>query len=87
MKAELNELKKSAKIATSLAQARAELTSAQNNLSYTEIKSPVDGTAGMSSYRIGALVSPSISSPLISVSDNGEMYVYFSTDDCTRVLQ
>lgn len=62
----------------SLAQARAELTNAQNNLSYTEIKSPVDGTAGMSSYRIGALVSPSISSPLISVSDNGEMYVYFS---------
>lgn len=53
----------------SLAQARAELTNAQNNLSYTEIKSPVDGTAGMSSYRIGALVSPSISSPLISVSD------------------
>lgn len=62
----------------SLAQARAELTNARNNLSYTEIKSPVDGTAGMSSYRIGALVSPSISSPLISVSDNGEMYVYFS---------
>lgn len=45
----------------SLAQARAELTNARNNLSYTEIKSPVDGTAGMSSYRIGALVSPSIS--------------------------
>lgn len=62
----------------SLAQARAELTTAQNNLSYTEIKSPVDGTAGMSSYRIGALVSPSISTPLISVSDNDEMYVYFS---------
>lgn len=62
----------------SLAQARAELTNARNNLSYTEIKSPVDGTAGMSSYRIGALVSPSISTPLISVSDNGEMYVYFS---------
>lgn len=38
-----------------LAQARAELTNARNNLSYTEIKSPVDGTAGMSSYRIGAL--------------------------------
>ena len=62
----------------SLAQARAELTNARNNLSYTEIKSPVDGTAGMSSYRIGALVSPSISTPLISVSDNGEMCVYFS---------
>ena len=62
----------------SLAQARAELTNARNNLSYTEIKSPVNGTAGMSSYRIGALVSPSIPTPLVSVSDNGEMYVYFS---------
>lgn len=62
----------------SLAQARAELTNARNNLSYTEVKSPVDGIAGMSSYRIGALVSSSISSPMISVSDNEEMYVYFS---------
>ncbi len=62
----------------SLAQARAELTTARNDLSYTEIKSPVDGTAGMSSYRIGALVGPSISTPLVSVSDNEQMYVYFS---------
>ena len=62
----------------SLAQAQAELVTARNNLSYTEINSPVNGTAGMSSYRIGALVSSSQSSPMISVSDNAEMYVYFS---------
>ena len=61
-----------------LAQARAELISAQNNLSYTEVKSPVDGTAGMIPYRVGALVSASIPTPLVSVSDNDEMYVYFS---------
>lgn len=61
-----------------LAQAKAELTNARNNLSYTEIKSPVDGIAGMSSYRVGALVSPSIQTPLITISDNSEMYVYFS---------
>ena len=61
-----------------LAQARAELLNARNNLSYTEIKSPVDGTASMSSYRIGDLVSSSMSSPMISVSDNKDMYVYFS---------
>ena len=61
-----------------LAQAKAELTNARNDLSYTEVKSPVDGTAGMSDYRIGALVGPSIQSPLIAVSDNAEMYVYFS---------
>lgn len=61
-----------------LAQARSELVNAQNNLSYTEIKSPVDGTAGMIPFRIGALVSSSITTPLVSVSDNEEMYVYFS---------
>ena len=61
-----------------LAQARAELTNARNNLSYTEVKSPVDGTAGMILYRIGALVSSAIAEPLVSVSDNNEMYVYFS---------
>lgn len=61
-----------------LAQARAELVNAQNNLSYTEVKSPVDGTAGMIPYRIGSLVSASMSTPLVTVSDNDEMYVYFS---------
>ena len=61
-----------------LAQARAELTNARNNLSYTEVKSPVDGTAGMIPYRIGALVGPSITTPLVTVSDNNEMYAYFS---------
>lgn len=61
-----------------LEQAKAELTDAANNLSYTEVKSPVDGYAGMTSYRIGALVSSSMSEPLIRVSDNSQMYAYFS---------
>ena len=61
-----------------LAQAQAELLNARNNLSYTVIKSPVDGIAGMSSYRVGDLVSSTMSSPMISVSDNSEMYAYFS---------
>lgn len=61
-----------------LLQAQAELTDARNNLSYTEVKSPVDGYAGMTSYRIGALVSSSMTEPLIHVSDNSDMYVYFS---------
>lgn len=64
-----------------LQQARAELKNARSNLSYTEIKSPVDGTAGMSSYRIGALVGPSIAAPLITVSDNAEMFAYFSMSE------
>lgn len=61
-----------------LRQARAERTEAVNNLSYTEVKSPVDGYAGMTSYRIGALVGPTMTKPLITVSDNSEMHAYFS---------
>lgn len=61
-----------------LMQAQAELVNARNNLSYTEIKSPVDGYAGMTSYRIGALVTSGMTEPLIRVSDNSQMYVYFS---------
>lgn len=64
-----------------LLQAQAEEKSAQNNYSYTMVKSPVDGYAGMSSYRIGALVSASMTDPLITVSDNSEMYVYFSLSE------
>lgn len=61
-----------------LQQAKAELQDAQNNLSYTEVKSPVDGVAGMSSFRIGALVGPTMETPLITVSDNAAVYAYFS---------
>ncbi|MGN1263470.1 MAG: efflux RND transporter periplasmic adaptor subunit [Prevotella sp.] len=61
-----------------LEQAKAQLTDARNNLSYTEVKSPVNGSAGMIPYRIGALVGPSIGTPLVTVSDNDEMYAYFS---------
>lgn len=64
-----------------LMQAQAELINARNNLSYTEVKSPVDGYAGMTSYRIGALVSSSMTDPLIRVSDNSQMYVYFSISE------
>lgn len=67
---------KSAKAA--LRQALVERTEAANNLSYTEVKSPVDGYAGMTSFRVGALVSPTMTQPLITVSDNSEMYAYFS---------
>lgn len=62
----------------SLTQAKAELLNAQTNLSYTEIKSPANGVAGMVSMRIGALVSSVMTSPLISISDNSSMQVYFS---------
>lgn len=61
-----------------LAQAKAEETNARNNLSYTEVKSPVDGVASMIPYRVGALVSSSITEPLVTVSDDQEIFAYFS---------
>lgn len=61
-----------------LAQAEAQEISARNNLSYTEVKSPSDGVVGALSYRAGALVSANIPYPLTTVSDNSDMYVYFS---------
>lgn len=69
-----------------LAQARAECVKAQNDLSYTEVKSPVDGTAGMISYRVGALVSSNITTPLVSVSDDRVMHVYFSLTE-NKILE
>lgn len=62
----------------SLAQAKAAETNARNDLSYTVVRSPVNGVAGMSSYRVGALVNSSITTPLLTVSDDEEIYVYFS---------
>lgn len=62
----------------SLAQAKANEINARNDLSYTVVRSPVDGVAGMSSYRVGALVNSSITTPLLTVSDDEEVYVYFS---------
>jgi len=61
-----------------LTQAKANEVNARNSLSYTVVKSPVDGVVGMIAYRVGALVSSSISEPLITVSSEDEMYAYFS---------
>ncbi len=61
-----------------VAQAQAQVVDARNNLSYTEVCSPSNGVVGVLPYRIGALVGPSMAKPLTSVSDNSEMYVYFS---------
>lgn len=62
----------------SLAQAEAEVSNAHNNLSYTVLKSPVDGVCGMIPYRVGTFVGPSVENPLVTVSNMDEMYAYFS---------
>lgn len=62
----------------SLAQAEAALTSAKKNLSYTTVTAPSDGVVGSIPSREGSLASPSSVQPLTTISDNSEMYAYFS---------
>ncbi|MGN0282726.1 MAG: efflux RND transporter periplasmic adaptor subunit [Prevotella sp.] len=61
-----------------LAQAKAKVVSAAQNLAHTEVKSPADGVAGMIPYRVGSLVSSSISDPLVTISNSSRIYAYFS---------
>ena len=64
-----------------LAQAKAQETNARNNLSYTEVKSPVSGVASMIPWHVGSLVGSNISEPLVTVADDSEVYVYFSISE------
>jgi membrane fusion protein (multidrug efflux system) len=61
-----------------LALAEAQLISAQKDLSYTRITSPSDGIIGKIPYRIGALVSPSMTNAMTTVTEYATMYAYFS---------
>ena len=61
-----------------LALCKAEEVNASNNLSYTEVRSPVNGVASMIPYRVGALVNSNITQPLVTVSDDSKVYAYFS---------
>lgn len=60
----------------SLAQAEAGLTNARKNLSYTQVTAPSAGVVGTIPFRVGSLASPSTA--LTTVSDNSQVYAYFS---------
>ncbi|MBQ8442937.1 MAG: efflux RND transporter periplasmic adaptor subunit [Bacteroides sp.] len=64
-----------------LAQAEAQQVTAKNNVTYTQVLSPADGVVGTIPYRVGALVAPNIPQPLTTVSDNSQMYVYYSLSE------
>ena len=64
-----------------LAQTEAQLINAEKNLSYTNVTSPSNGVVGKIPFRVGSLVSPSSVTALTTVSDNSEMYVYFSMNE------
>lgn len=64
-----------------LAQANASLTNAKKNLSYTVVTAPSDGFVGSIPNREGSLASPSMMQALTTVSDNSDIYAYFSLNE------
>ncbi len=63
------------------AQAEAALLKAREDLSFTEVKSPVNGIVGVLPYKAGSLVGPQISQPLTTVSDNSQIEAVFSISE------
>lgn len=61
-----------------LAQAQSGLVTARKNLGYTVVTAPSDGVVGTIPQREGSLASPSSAQPLTTVSDNSQVYAYFS---------
>ncbi|PZW42624.1 membrane fusion protein (multidrug efflux system) [Mesonia algae] len=66
-----------------LEQAQANYVNAQTNNSYTKIIAPVSGYIGSLPYKLGSLVSSSISDPLTTVSNIKQVYAYFSINEKT----
>lgn len=64
-----------------LAQARATLANARTNLSYTNIFSPADGVTSTLPFKIGSVVTTSMTDPLTTVSNISEVYAYFSVNE------
>ncbi len=61
-----------------VAQAEAAVVNARKNLAYTTVTAPSDGVVGSIPNREGSLASPSSVQPLTTLSDNSEVYAYFS---------
>lgn len=64
-----------------LASAKAQYESVAANLDYSIVRSPIDGIVGAIPYRVGSLVSPNDPQPLTVVSDDSEVYAYFSMNE------
>ena len=61
-----------------LAQAKAQLVSARNDLSFCTVTSPADGVVGEIPYRVGSLVSSSTAEALTTVSNISKMPIDIS---------
>lgn len=69
----------------SVAGAQANVDAAKINLSYTVITSPIDGLAGKSNFREGALISPGPNNLLTNVDTLDPIWVYFNVSDNQRL--
>ncbi|WP_372935381.1 efflux RND transporter periplasmic adaptor subunit [Seonamhaeicola sp.] len=61
--------------------AKANYSSIAANIGYATVKSPVDGYVGSINFREGALVSPTNTTPLTTVSDISKVYAFFSLNE------
>ena len=64
-----------------LEQAKAELANAETNLSYTSLRSPMDGIIGTFPYKQGALVSSNSQQALTTLSNINTVFAYFSWNE------
>ncbi|QBQ40924.1 efflux RND transporter periplasmic adaptor subunit [Sphingobacterium psychroaquaticum] len=65
----------------SVAQAKSAVESARINVDFSVIKAPVSGYIGRFNYRLGSLLSPTNQLPITVVSDNHQVYTYFSLSE------
>ena len=64
-----------------LGQAQANLTSAQEALSFCTVKSPTSGVVGSLPYKVGALVGSSMNPAFTTISNGSHVDVYFSMNE------
>lgn len=64
-----------------LGQAYAELRNAQNNLSFTKVRTMGKGQIGQLPLKVGSLVGPNLKEPMTYVSDNSSVYADFSVPE------
>lgn len=66
-----------------LGQSLASLKSAENDLSFTKVRTMSKGNIGSLPYRVGSLVGTNMANPLTIVSDNSSIYADFSISENT----
>lgn len=64
-----------------LSQAQATYNAAKDQLSFCTVTSPANGVIGEIPLRVGALVGPSMPTPLTTVANTSTMFAYFSMSE------